>query len=219
VRIASPCLIGKDRDTGAPASRWSGPLEVYPMGRKEASGVREAFRGDRREPRILCWNCKRLTPFQEYRCTNCGAKFAGGTGGVYSTSRPPARPGRSDREEIADAKRTLLQLFEDLQRVHDVAPRPAPQKEDEGSLSLFQCPSCGRFVAEEATSCLCGVKFAPLDLDCPECGSHIPGTAEICPVCHVRLAQDSDVVYECPRCGAQVDAEATRCACGVRFED
>jgi len=204
---------------GRPPPRRVVSMEAQRSARDSRSAIREALSRGGRSPRILCWKCKRLTPFYEDRCEFCGARFAGSTGGVYSASRPPARSSRSDLEEIADAKRTLLQFFEDLQRVHDIAPPPAPRKEDEGSVTLFQCPSCGRFVAEEATSCLCGVRFAPPDLECPECGSHVPGSAEICPVCHVRLAQDSHVAYECPRCGAHVTADAASCACGVRFED
>jgi DNA-directed RNA polymerase subunit RPC12/RpoP len=49
----------------------------------------------------------------------------------------------------------------------------------------------------------------------------VPSDEGGCPVCHVefRAASLQDhLVYSCPRCGAQVDSEAVRCSCGVRFE-
>ncbi len=196
-------------------------MEVVRMSHEDVGGVREAIRSDGREPRILCWDCKKLTPFHEDRCTFCGARFAGSTGGVYSSPSLPKV--REDDGELAEARRTLLQLFEDLQRVHDVSSRRHydPETKEE-SVTLFQCPSCGRFVSEDAASCACGVKFAPEPetFSCPECGSRVPSADELCPVCHARLdGSPAALVYECPRCGSQVPADAVRCACGVRFED
>lgn len=197
-------------------------MEVHRLSHEDVSGVREAMPAEARSPRILCWNCKKLTPFHEERCEFCGARFAGGTGGVYRTSRPavPAIP--SDDLELAEARRSLLQLFEDLQRVHDVssAHHYDPVREEE-TITLFQCPSCGRFVAEDADSCLCGVRFSVGSGDsvCPECGAHVPGDAALCPVCRSRTDEvSSDVAYACPLCGAEVSADAVRCACGARFE-
>lgn len=190
------------------------------MGHEDVSGVREAIRSDGREPRILCWNCKKLTPLYEDRCTFCGARFAGSTGGAYSSSSPPKV--REEDHELAEARRTLLQLFEDLQRVHDVSSRRRYDPEThEESVTLFQCPSCGRFVSEDAAACICGVTFAaePETSACPECGSRVPSADELCPVCRTRLdGIPADVAYECPRCGSEVDADAVRCACGARFE-
>src|SRR5439155_7710780 len=40
-------------------------------------------------PRILCWKCRKLTPFELDRCEHCGSAFAGGTGGVYANERKP----------------------------------------------------------------------------------------------------------------------------------
>jgi hypothetical protein len=202
-------------------------LEVYQMGREEGSGVREALGEDRREPRILCWNCKHLTPFHEDRCTNCGAKFAGSTGGVYSEPAKPTKRVPSPRDELAEARRSLMKLFEDLQRVHDVSSRHSGAVRDHegsdghGTLGLFQCPSCGRFVAESAEDCACGVRFAsaPTLFSCPECGSHFSTPEDACPVCDTRFAPEEEIVYQCPRCGAHVDAAASRCACGARFAD
>ena len=147
-------------------------MEVHRLSREDVSGVREAIPGETRTPRILCWNCKKLTPFHEERCEFCGARFAGGTGGVYRPSRPtvPAIP--SDDQELVEARRSLLQLFEDLQRVHDVSSNHHYDPvRDEETITLFQCPSCGRFVARDASECACGVRFAS-DHDfsvCPEC--------------------------------------------------
>ncbi len=191
------------------------------MGHEDVSAVREAIRHDAREPRILCWNCKKLTPFYEDRCTFCGSRFAGSTGGAYSA---PAAPKVSPEDrELADARRTLLQLFEDLQRVHDVSSRRRfdPETREE-SVTLFQCPSCGRFVSEDAAACICGVKFAAESgtFACPECGSRVPSRDELCPVCRTRFHDSPfDIVYECPRCGVEVAADAARCNCGVHFED
>lgn len=192
------------------------------MGHEDVSEVREAIRSEGREPSILCWNCRKLTPFYRDRCTSCGARFAGSTGGVYSAASSLPKVKEEDHD-LAEARRTLLQLFEDLQRVHDVSSRrrydPATHEE---SVTLFQCPSCGRFVSEDSASCLCGVKFAPESERsvCPECGSEVPDLDGVCPVCRSRMdAAPSDVIYQCPRCGAEVSAEALRCACGARFED
>src|SRR5207245_4939908 len=38
-------------------------------------------------PRILCWKCRKLTPFELDRCEHCGSAFAGSTGGVYGSDR------------------------------------------------------------------------------------------------------------------------------------
>lgn len=201
-------------------------MEVHQLGREDAGGIREAVNGGARTPRILCWNCKKLTPFHEERCEFCGARFAGSTGGVYATRRitvasVPTVP--SDDAELAEARRSLLQLFEDLQRVHDVssARRYDPVRDAE-TITLFQCPSCGRFVSEDAADCICGVRFAsePSASVCLECGAPLasPGTA--CANCTGALHEDmGGVLYACPLCGAEVSADAVRCSCGARFEE
>ncbi len=200
-------------------------MEVTRLSREDVGGIREAHPEETRSPRVLCWNCKKLTPFHEERCEFCGARFAGSTGGAYGsfrtvTARVPEV--RSDDEELADARRSLLRLFEDLQRVHDVSSshRYDAAREEE-TITLFQCPSCGRFVAEDALDCACGVRFATdaSESVCPECGSHIPGGAATCPVCAQRLASGrSEIAYVCPLCGAEVSEDAVRCSCGARFE-
>jgi RNA polymerase subunit RPABC4/transcription elongation factor Spt4 len=197
-------------------------MEVHRMSPENVSGVREAVPETARTPRILCWNCKKLTPFHEERCEFCGARFAGATGGVYRTARPSVPAVPSDDEELAAARRSLLQLFEDLQRVHDVssAHRYDPVREEE-TITLFQCPSCGRFVSEDADTCTCGVRFAPAAQVsvCPECGASVPGDGALCPACRAASEETpTEVAYACPLCGAEVSAEAVRCSCGARFE-
>ena len=197
-------------------------MEVHRVSPENVSGVREAMPEAARTPRILCWNCKKLTPFHEERCEFCGARFAGGTGGVYRTARPSVPVVPSDDEELAAARRSLLQLFEDLQRVHDVssAHRYDPVREEE-TITLFQCPSCGRFVSEDADTCTCGVRFAPAApvSVCPECGASVPGDEALCPACRAAPEETpTEVAYACPLCGAEVSAEAVRCSCGARFE-
>src|SRR5437660_1401623 len=140
-------------------------------------------------PRILCWNCRQLTPFELDRCQHCGSAFAGGTGGAYRSGRIP----KSDSFPQAEGgstglrPRSLRDIVEDLQRVRDLAdsPREPPQAE-EVSLLLYQCPSCGRFVSQASEDCACGVRFAPaseVTFQCPECGSNVPSGEEWCPVC------------------------------------
>lgn len=200
--------------------------------------------GSQREPQILCWSCKELTPFQEDRCVHCGAPFAGSTGGTYAAapkarippSRPPPRPAprsggaplRSQasaptRAATPDPKRSLHQLVDDMQRVHDVSRPRDWDLEDGATATLFQCPSCGRFVSESAASCICGVRFAdaPATFACPECAARVPVLDDECPLCHVRFAPEprTRLAYQCPRCGAEVDEDATRCGCGARFVD
>lgn len=200
-------------------------MEVTRLSREDVGGIRDAGPGDARAPRILCWNCKKLTPFQEERCEHCGARFAGSTGGVYGQTRTvTARVPEVDTDdtELAEARRSLIQLFEDLQRVHDVsATYRYNVSQDEETITLFQCPACGRFVAEDAADCVCGVRFAAevSESVCPECGSHIPGGAASCPVCARRGDADpSEFAYVCPLCGTEVSEDAVQCRCGARFE-
>jgi predicted RNA-binding Zn-ribbon protein involved in translation (DUF1610 family) len=197
-------------------------MEVHNLSREDVGGIREAIGDEARSPRILCWNCRRLTPFHQERCEYCGARFAGSTGGVYASARSSVPSAPSDDEELAEARRSLIQLFEDLQRVHDVssAHHYDPVR-DQDTITLFQCPSCGRFVAEAATECLCGVRFAEESAlaECPQCGAHLSGPTDVCPICRGRMDEPaSDVAYACPICGAEVSADAERCSCGARFE-
>lgn len=206
----------------------------------EASG--QIGSRSQREPQILCWSCKELTPFQEDRCVHCGAPFAGSTGGTYAAAprarvaaprpgpKPAPRPlaprprvAQPTRNVPVDPKRSLHQLVADLQRVHDVSRPRDWNLEDGATTTLFQCPACGRFVAESATSCLCGVRFAdaPATFSCPECAARVPALDDECPVCHVRFAPEprTRLAYQCPRCGSEVDEDATRCGCGARFSN
>lgn len=187
------------------------------------STVRETRGRSRPEPGVLCWNCRRLTPFEEDRCQFCDAAFAGSTGGAFATSRLGDRPVRPPPPRPPLPSRSLADLVADLRKVHDVAgDRPSPSRDEHAdSGHLFQCPSCGRFVSEKATVCACGVKFATsaTTFTCPECDSVVPALEDSCPVCHVRFEDDLPrLTYACPRCGAQVTEEATRCSCGVWFE-
>src|SRR2546429_9682624 len=130
-------------------------------------------------PRILCWKCRKLTPFDLDRCEHCGSPFAGSTGGVYGSdrrSRPratsPPKPSSGPR------KRTLLEIVEDLRHVNEgttsVRGRP---REKELSVRLYQCPTCGRFVSEQSTECVCGVRLAPLSarpVSCSRDGARVP---------------------------------------------
>lgn len=185
-----------------------------------------------------------MTPFQEDRCVHCGAPFAGSTGGTYAAAprakmaapkpgpkpvpRPALVPQRAraadpTRKAPTDSRRSLHQLVDDLQRVHDVS-RPRDWNVEDGAVAtLFQCPSCGRYVSESATSCMCGVRFsdAPATFACPECAARVPALNDECPLCHVRFAPEphTRIAYQCPRCGAEVDEDATRCGCGARFAD
>lgn len=198
-------------------------MEVHRLSREDATGIRQAVAGVEKTPRILCWNCKKLTPFHEEHCEFCGARFAGSTGGVYGSRRVtfasvPSVP--SDDEELVEARRSLLQLFEDLQRVHDVSPaRHYDPVRDAETITLFQCPACGRFVSEAAMDCVCGARFAaeaPLSA-CTNCGAPLERPGAVCPSCAGRLHEE--VSYACPLCGAEVTADAVRCACGARFEE
>jgi predicted amidophosphoribosyltransferase len=178
-------------------------------------------------PRILCWNCRRLTSFKLDRCQHCGSAFAGSTGGAYRTARNPAPEPRARSEHGSSLRpRSLREIVEDLQRVRDLADSPRePPREEEVSLLMFQCPTCGRFVSQAAQECVCGVRFAPpseVTFQCPECASNVPSGGDECPVCGVGFRAVSfhdDTVYACPRCGTHVDSDAVRCACGAWFED
>jgi len=178
-------------------------------------------------PRILCWKCRKLTPFELDRCEHCGSAFAGSTGGGYGSDRKTRlRTTSAPKAASARPKRSLLEIVEDLRHVNDattsVRGRP---REKELSVRLYQCPTCGRFVSEQSTECVCGVRFAAMSsstLPCPDCGSRVPSDVDACPVCSRGFTPSggaSDYVYACPRCGVHVASDAVRCSCGAWFED
>jgi RNA polymerase subunit RPABC4/transcription elongation factor Spt4 len=186
-------------------------------------------------PKILCWNCRKLTSFEVDRCEHCGSAFAGSTGGAYGTgrtsnsrtsSRSTGRATSGSKPPPASRKRSLAEIYEDLAHVRDLSAstRGRPREKDV-SMRLYQCPACGRFVSEQSTECVCGVRFAPMSavtFACPECASRIPSEADACPVCGVGFAPSSPgggYVYACPRCGVHVAGDAVRCSCGAWFED
>jgi len=183
-------------------------------------------------PRILCWKCRRLTPFELDRCQHCGSAFAGSTGGAYrgserlSTSSSTSSSFVREEEQPVTRARSLREIVEDLRHVRDLsAPPRQRRREEEESVTLYQCPTCGRFVSQASKSCACGAQFAPLPpsmFECPECASSVPVGKSLCPVCGVdfRSASRRDAhVYACPRCGAHVKSDAVRCSCGAWFED
>ncbi len=203
---------------------------AHRSGRVELSGRREIDKLMARlgtVPRILCWKCRKLTSFELDRCQHCGSPFAGSTGGAYQAGRTASPRTISLTEDGPEPPaRNLSEIVEDLQRVREVSTRSHGRKrEQETSVNLYQCPSCGRFVSEAATDCVCGVRFAGSTTSvfaCPECGSHVPEDVNICPVCSVafepaRVA--GSIAYACPRCGVHVASDAVRCSCGVWFAD
>lgn len=206
-----------------------GPARVIRKSKHAPGGLKQAVDS---LPRILCWNCRRLTSFELERCEHCDSAFAGSTGGAYGSGYKPSsrsvtsNPVRPIEPQSAIRSRSLREIVEDLRRVRDLADSPGETLRDDGEVSLlmYQCPSCGRFVSQTAEDCACGVRFAAAEqgtFQCPECGSRVPSDGDGCPVCRVEFRPASlqdHLVYSCPRCGAQVDSEASRCSCGVRFE-
>lgn len=178
-------------------------------------------------PHVLCWNCRKLTPFEVERCEHCGSPFAGSTGGAYRSGRIPADvPARSTRTNAGPRARSLSEIVEDLRRIREMSDGYRHSRRGESYRYLYQCPSCNRFVTEQATSCVCGVRFeapSPETFHCPECAASIPSGRNSCPVCLSSFGGPSsyrdDFVYACPRCGSRVSADAFRCSCGARFED
>src|SRR5438094_8006345 len=60
-------------------------------------------------PRLLCWKCRKLTPFDLDRCEHCGSALAGCTGGVYAHERNPRpRPTRARKPASVPRRRPLL---------------------------------------------------------------------------------------------------------------
>src|SRR3989442_14573211 len=71
-------------------------------------------------PRIICWKCRKLTPFELDQCEHCGSAFAGGTGGVYGSDRKSrSRTTSAPKAASASPKRSLLEIVEDLRHVSD----------------------------------------------------------------------------------------------------
>lgn len=180
-------------------------------------------------PQVLCWNCRKLTAFEIDRCEHCGSAFAGSTGGAYRSGRIPSDLSLPASQTMVKSRgRSLSDIVADLRHIRDLADSPREATRGaRGSLPLYQCASCGRFVDEAATACVCGVRFASAASEavtflCPECGANVPSSAEVCPVCRVEYGTGGsrdDHVYACPRCGAHVESDAFRCSCGVRFAD
>jgi hypothetical protein len=185
------------------------------------------FRGLGSMPQVLCWNCRKLTPFEVERCEHCGSAFAGSTGGAYRAGRIPAeRPVSAAKATGKPRGRSLSEIVEDLRRIRDLSGSPRRSaRRGRAYQYIYQCPSCDRYVTEQATTCACGVRFAPPStgsFGCPECAANVPFGHDSCPVCRVNFrtgrARD-EYVYGCPRCGSRVSPDAFRCSCGVRFED
>ncbi len=175
-------------------------------------------------PRILCWKCRKLTPFELDHCQHCGSAFAGGTGGAYGSGRSVnSRIGPVARGSSKARGRNLTQVFEDLQRVREIdgpswGQRKARPRGKEVFVELYQCPSCGRIVSEEATDCECGVRFAEsttLPFACPECGATVPSGSGGCPVCGVTFGPASRPTKPAApaACGSPSDAT------NLRFEN
>src|SRR5437867_1658846 len=89
-------------------------------------------------PRILCWKCRKLTPFELDRCEHCGSPFAGSTGGVYASDRGSRVPS-------------------------DVGTCPVCARgfgpSGEASDYVYACPRCGVHVTSDAVRCSCGAWF------------------------------------------------------------
>jgi predicted amidophosphoribosyltransferase len=177
-------------------------------------------------PQILCWKCRRLTSFEVDLCEHCGSAFAGSTGGAYRSGLIATGDAvSSSKRTVEPRSRSLSDIVADLRRIRDLSDSPrGTSRVPQGSLPLYQCPTCGRFVAETATACVCGVRFAPpsaVTFLCPECGASVPSAEDVCPVCRVEFHATGlrdEYVYACPRCGAHVASDAFRCSCGARFE-
>ncbi|HYY47382.1 MAG TPA: hypothetical protein VFA17_01700 [Thermoplasmata archaeon] len=177
-------------------------------------------------PQVLCWRCRKLTPFEVDQCEHCGSPFAGSTGGAYASSRfvreEPSPPAKASGRRM----RSLAEIVEDLRRIRELSESSRnvsrkPSRRPQGFLYRYQCPECARYVSEEATACVCGVRFA-VTFECPECASSVPFGRDACPVCRVDFRSaglSSGHTYMCPRCGAHVSADAPRCSCGARFLD
>lgn len=221
--------MGQKRDA-LPVPRMPGAKSVQRSARPDTASSREMTRIMAKlgsMPQVLCWNCRKLTPFELERCKHCGSPFAGGTGGEYADGTPPPRSRRAP-ERTGSKKRTITEIFDELQRVHhEFAPSPPRERSAVfgDSASLYQCPACGRFVSEQSTECLCGARFAGFPKEtfsCPECGSHVPSDSASCPVCRIGFEIEgvpSLGVYACPRCGTQVASDQIRCSCGAWFEE
>jgi predicted amidophosphoribosyltransferase len=177
-------------------------------------------------PQVLCWRCRKLTPFEVDQCEHCGSPFAGSTGGAYSSGRSVREDSSRPAKASGRRTRSLAEIVEDLRRIRELSEssrkvsRRSSQRQ-EGYLYRYQCPACARYVSEQATACACGVRFA-VTFECPECASSVPFGRDACPVCRVDFRASGlsgGHVYMCPRCGSHVSADAPRCSCGARFMD
>src|SRR5207247_10380729 len=104
-------------------------------------------------PRMLCWKCRKLTPFELDRCEHCGSAFAGSTGGVYGSDRKSRpRATSTPKPSSAPRKRTLLEIVEDLRSVNEGTTSVRGRPREKGlSVRLCHCPTCGPFVSAQAT--------------------------------------------------------------------
>ncbi|MFQ6107343.1 MAG: zinc ribbon domain-containing protein [Thermoplasmata archaeon] len=160
-------------------------------------------------------------------CPSCGARIEDRmrVPGVRSTEEP-----KIDMENIPIPKLRLtseekLELLEErllLGEISEETFRDLRKKlEADLEVARFQCPCCGRFVAEEDETCKCGVIFSDDEMGnalvCPECSSIIPRDAVFCESCGVRFSDDG--IFVCPVCRRELDLDSRSCECGARFSD
>src|SRR3989304_3676790 len=109
-----------------------------------SSPPRDRLESAHMAPRILCWNCRKLTPFELDRCQHCGTAFAGSTGGAYGPHRPGFCPTSVPKAQPPAPSRSLAELMADLPEVHDVShllAAPAHEDVQQGPVEVFQCPA------------------------------------------------------------------------------
>src|SRR6266581_4130417 len=70
-------------------------------------------------PRILCWKCRKLTPFELDHCQHCGSAFAAGTGGAYGS-------GRSVNSRVGPGARRYTSSCTSALRADASCPRKRP---------------------------------------------------------------------------------------------
>ena len=149
----------------------------------------------------VCPVCDSVIDADARRCTECNTDlslFDVDSDGIPDIGKVPATNGKSIDdilESIVSGKEVRPEIFDDIKTI---ATNTTTDDDILGDTEV------------EA-----GVEF-----ECPNCGTRVAATAQVCPGCGAEFAEEAVEQFECPLCNAVVDVSATSCPnCGVAFAE
>ncbi len=230
-----------------------------PNSASQCSACGVAFEGDdedaepeTEEPDILfCPMCNEELVKGSQECKNCGFDFSAKADGFWIKEQkglfmcPSCGSLAADGTESCSSCGVLFEEDEEEETAPAAPSEPKEDKEDDGHWykeqnGLSMCPSCGSFIASDASVCnACGIAFddeeeeleqAPDFVTCPMCQSMLPATSESCDDCGFDFSAEreqdgfwykkSGSLFICPKCGAFLSEATDTCHnCGLAFVD